>query len=441
LGVTGLSGGGWQTIMLSSLDDRVAVAVPVAGFASISPRVEALRHGDLGDVEQSASDLFQNRDYPHLLALRAPKPTLLIYNAEDDCCFRAPLVKPLVFDAMRPLFQLYGEADNLQWHENRDPGTHNYQLDNRIQAYRFFTRNFNLPLAEAEIPSDTEIKSYKQLEVGIPEANLTILSLAQQFGREISRPSIPSDPSPRSRWAAAERENLKNVIRFKPVEISRIWTVANTKNQGIETMSYLFQTNNGLSADAVWAKAISSPETAPATIVLNDKGKRSSGEAVSDRVNRGEQVLALDLIFTGHAWQGKAMPCWYEQILHGLGDRPLGLEVAQLVELTRWLTSRSASSRVRVEATGMRSQVIAVIAAALNPDLFSAVEIHGGLPSLGFLLEAPVKFCDAPELFCLDLYRNFDLDRLSALAAPTPVTNEDSLVLPKKKAIASPAGQ
>ena len=38
LGVTGLSGGGWQTIVLSSLDERVAAAAPVAGFSSILRR-------------------------------------------------------------------------------------------------------------------------------------------------------------------------------------------------------------------------------------------------------------------------------------------------------------------------------------------------------------------------------------------------------------------
>src|SRR2546423_10656703 len=27
-------------------------------------------------------------------AMMAPRPTLLIYDAEDDCCFRAPLAKP-----------------------------------------------------------------------------------------------------------------------------------------------------------------------------------------------------------------------------------------------------------------------------------------------------------------------------------------------------------
>jgi len=46
------------------------------------------------------------------------------------------------------------------------------------------------------------------------------------------------------------------------------------------------------------------------------------------------------------------------------------------------------------------------------------------MPSLGYLLEAPVRFEEAPELFCLDLYKEFDLDRLAAVAAPTPVTLE-----------------
>ena len=46
---------------------------------------------DIGDFEQNASDLLQGGDYPLLVALRAPRPTLLIYNAEDDCCFRGSL--------------------------------------------------------------------------------------------------------------------------------------------------------------------------------------------------------------------------------------------------------------------------------------------------------------------------------------------------------------
>src|SRR5690242_17843710 len=40
VGVTGLSGGGWQTIMLSSLDPRVKLAAPVAGYSSFVTRTQ-----------------------------------------------------------------------------------------------------------------------------------------------------------------------------------------------------------------------------------------------------------------------------------------------------------------------------------------------------------------------------------------------------------------
>jgi hypothetical protein len=65
----------------------------------------------------------------------------------------------------------------------------------------------------------------------------------------------------------------------------------------------------------------------------------------------------------------------------------------------------------------MRSQVAALMASALEPDLYSGVFVHEGIPSLGYLLEKPVQYSEAPELFCLDLYKEFDLDRLAAIGA------------------------
>ncbi len=432
IGVTGLSGGGWQTIMLSSLDERVAVAVPVAGYSSIRSRVEARWYGDLGDVEQSATDFFEGVDFTHLTAMMASRPTLLIYNAEDDCCFRAPLVKPLIFDAIRPFFRLYGKEDAFGWYENRDPGTHNYQLDNRVQAYRFFSKHFNLPAIEGEIPSAAEVKSYDELVVGLPKDNLTILGLARKVGREITRQPMPSDTANKTEWAARERDKLRAVVRYQPAGFERVWLVANTKNKGVETKSYLFAMSNGLSASGVWMKAIPSPENALVSIVLNDKGKKAAGVEVSDRVNRGEQVLAVDLLATGDAWKDTG-PYGYIQILHGTGDRAIGLEANQLIEIAQWIRALSRAPEVRLESTGLRGQVAALIASALEPNLFSEVAIHEGMRGFGYLLEAPVTFQDAPDLFCLDLYKEFDLDRLAALAGSTKITHDRYVELPKKQ--------
>jgi hypothetical protein len=59
-----------------------------------------------------------------------------------------------------------GKGDAFEWHENADPGTHNYQLDNRLQAYRFFAMYFRLPAIESEIPVGAEIKSYADIAKG-----------------------------------------------------------------------------------------------------------------------------------------------------------------------------------------------------------------------------------------------------------------------------------
>ena len=41
----------------------------------------------------------------------------------------------------------------------------------------------------------------------------------------------------------------------------------------------------------------------------------------------------------------------------------------------------------------------------LEPSLFSEVVVRRGMPSLRHLVDKPVKYADAPDLFCLDLYR------------------------------------
>jgi len=100
--------------------------------------------------------------------------------------------QPYIYDAIRPIYRLYGKEEALQWHENRDPGDHNYQLDNRIAAYRFFSKQFGLQPAEGESPIDAEIKSYEELEVGLPQNNLTILDWRARLPHPIrSRPLRP----------------------------------------------------------------------------------------------------------------------------------------------------------------------------------------------------------------------------------------------------------
>lgn len=420
LAVTGLSGGGWQTIVLSGLDPRVYVSIPVAGYSAIQAKLE--HADDLGDNEQAPADFLNGFDYSVLTAMRAPRPTLLIHNAEDDCCFRAPLVKPYNYDQIKPFFRLFGKEDVFQWHENMDPSTHNYNLDNRLAAYRFLSKYFGLAPIEQEIPVDADVKSREELEVGLPKDNLTLAGIARRFADGIHHDAPPADAAAQARWMAAARDRLKAVIRYQPVAVEHAWALANTKSKGVETFSWQFHFDNRLTAAGVWAHSIAAGEGSPVTVVLNDQGKKAAAPQVAEAVNRGRQTVALDLIFHGDAALPARHSGLYPLLIASMGQRALGLEAAQLIAVARWMRERGAGSPVRLESAGKRSQVAALVAAALEPDLFSAVSIRDGMRSLRYLLDGPVRSQDAPELYCLDLYKEFDIDTLAAMAGGGKVT-------------------
>jgi hypothetical protein len=280
-------------------------------------------------------------------------------------------------------------------------------------------------VATEEIPSGAELKTFDELKVGLPADNLTTVGLAKKLAEHITRPAIPADSPTRETWADSQRSTLKSVIRYQPVTVVSAWRMWNTKDKGLETLSYRLDFPHGLSATGVWLKDIAAPGNAPATLVLNDKGRKAAGQAVSDRVNRGEQVLALDVAFNGEMVPQSPNPTDYELMVASMGDRPLGLEVGQLIGAAKWLAQASGQTQIRLEVAGLRSQVVALVAAALEPKLFSELAITGGMQSLGFLLDAPVPFRSAPELFCLDLYEDFDLDYFRAMAAPTKISEKD----------------
>ncbi len=77
----------------------------------------------------------------------------------------------------------------------------------------------------------------------------------------------------------------------------------NSKNKGVETLSYNFLMADGLSTTGVLVRSLTAAPDAPATIVLHDRSKGEGAQIVCDRANRGELVLASDLLFIGDAWK------------------------------------------------------------------------------------------------------------------------------------------
>ena len=58
---------------------------------------------------------------------------------------------------------------------------------------------------------------------------------------------------------------------------------------------------------------------------------------------------------------------------------------------------------------------MALVAAALERDLYESLEHHEGLVSLQTVFDKPIEYALAPELFCLDFFRDFDIPQLTKL--------------------------
>jgi hypothetical protein len=84
LGCAGLSGGGMRTVFLGGLDDRIKVAVAVGFMTTWRDFVldKAFTHTWMTYVPLLPKDL----DFPEILALRAPAPTLVL-NCRQDALY------------------------------------------------------------------------------------------------------------------------------------------------------------------------------------------------------------------------------------------------------------------------------------------------------------------------------------------------------------------
>ncbi len=417
--VTGLSGGGWQTIFISPLDTRVKLCDPVAGFSSLRTRVRHFQ--DLGDSEQAPVDLGWVADYTHLVALMAPRPTLLTYNQFDDCCFQAPYALPPLVDAAQPIFQLLGVPGNLRTHVNFSPGTHNYEVDNRQALYQMLG-DFFYPgdpnYSAVEIPSDSELRDPSKLAVQLPVGNKDFHTLALGLSQGLPRhPEIPADPVACRQWQTERRGVLRELVRLNHYDVTAVPVSAQTIGD-VSATGWKLEMGPDWTIPAV----MFTPAAATGTmLVLADGGRAAAAAYVDLYVGLHRVVVAMDPTFVGEAAPGSYRDLM-SIMLSSVGHRPVGLEVAQVIATASWMKGERGLGPISLVSLGRRTGLVARVAAALAPELFADVTPQSGLPSLRSVIASDWTVAQGPELFCFGLLEQFDIPQLVALALPPPPT-------------------
>lgn len=420
--VAGLSGGGWQTIIISSLDERVKLCNPVAGYSSYRTRARFL--SDLGDSEQTPCDLASITDYAQLTAMLAPRPVLLTKNAEDNCCFRAEHALPPLLEAAQPVYRLYGRPDHLRYHINHDPGTHNFDLDNRQHLYAAFDHFFFDDASEhaaREIPSENELKTKEELFIELPADNLDFNTLALQLSDRL-QPSLPDGPAELPSWQSTSRARLAELVRAHDYTTTAIEQSRQSSPIGSAIWHWL-------RIDGHWtvpAVEITTPVAEPhkLAIVIADKGRESAVLDTSILLSAGHRVLVLDPFYFGESRIAQK-DFLFAILVAGIGDRPLGIQASQIRSVARWAREELGVTQIKLIADGPRTSLIALVAAALAEDEIDWVETFGSLGSLRELIEQNKGMNQVPEALCFGLLEQFDIAQLSAMILPRPLQFHD----------------
>ena len=425
IGVTGLSGGGWQTIFISSLDTRVKLAVPNAGYIGIQYRIEFTQ--DIGDLEQCPTDLHSIADYTSLTAMLHPRPALLIYNAEDDCCFPAERARESVFEPILPMYENSGQPDRFAIHINTDPGTHNYLLDNQLALYRFIDRHFRPRRSgiQEDLSRPEEILDEDSLSIDYPAAQADFLNTAAELMKELPRVRRPAGEEAAKGWRRATREALENCVKpdaTMPVRTTRIEPPALPDSlRDVTVRAWRVHLGETWTVPMV-TFAPSTGEPRGDTLIVADLRQPETVERIREVLDREERALVTNILFTGECVSNEGRPNQYPMLIATLGHRPLGVQVAQLRSIIARHQDRHPGRPFRIVASGRLASFAVLVTAALQPGLASDLALYGLESSLKEFIEKQVNYNKAAPVFCFGFLDIADIPDLADLATPARVT-------------------
>lgn len=134
IAITGASGGGTQTFIVTALDERVTVSVPVV---MVSAHFFGGCNCESGmPIHKNGNTVYTNAE---IACLAAPKPMLLVSDGSDWTKNNETVEYPFA----QGIYRFYNKETNVE-NVHLKNEAHDYGINKRLAAYNFLAKHLNL---------------------------------------------------------------------------------------------------------------------------------------------------------------------------------------------------------------------------------------------------------------------------------------------------------
>jgi hypothetical protein len=374
IGITGRSGGGTQSAYIAALDERIYAAAPEAYITSFTRLLQSIGPQD---AEQNLfNGIRHGIDHADLLAVRAPKPAMIIATTNDFFSIQGARE---AFREVQAVYHAYGNPGNMEMVEDLEG--HASTRKNREAMYAFFQKHLNNPGNNTDI--EVDILSEKELmvtttgQLSTSVGSETIFSLTARQA-EILEENLVNSRKESGADKASIIKSAKELSGYRdPEKTGEPVYTGRILREGYRIEKY-FVTGEG---DYVIPYLMIIPDNpgSRSLIYLHPEGKSadaSPGGPVEWFVREGFTVLVPDLIGTGETGpgifrgdafiQGVSYNAWFASML--IGRSITGIRASDVVRLTGLLYEYHGSEEVYALAKAELSPVL-LHAAAFEPSI------------------------------------------------------------------------
>lgn len=400
LGCTGNSGGGTLTSYLMALDDRIVAAAPscyLTTFRTLLPK------NGPQDAEQNIyGQVAFGMTQAEYVMMRAPKPTLICTATKD--MFNIGGSWELYRDAKR-FYARFGYPERVDLVETDEGhGFHTQLREGSVRWMNRWLQDRHEPVFEPafEVLQKTEALATEKGQVLHLKDERTVFDVNAE-----TEDRLAAERS--KQWADKPQQELLDEVR-RIAGIRKLNDLPQEKpemiGEPIVRDGYTIQKLTVTAAKGVPLPALAfvpKSETGRAVLYVDGGGKNAAaavGGELDKLAREGTAVLAVDLRGLGEMYDTKApatrglptTPDWKQYFLAYLLEKSfVGMWTEDVLTVARGMSREENRRRIKeIRLIGVGAVGPAVLhAAALEPDLFTHVELRQSLDSWASVVRDP----------------------------------------------------